>query len=54
MLSTTGGLYSEGFSGCIHSVYVRKKNYGMEIDFANGDTMVRKMVGVSCEKMCTA
>ena len=54
MYDTTGGLYSEGFSGCIHAVYVRKRNYGMEIDFANGDTMVRKMVGISCQETCTA
>ena len=53
MYDTTGGLYSEGFSGCIHAVYVRKRNYGMEIDFANGDTMVRKMVGISCEETCS-
>ena len=50
----TGGLYSTGYAGCLHSIYIHKSNFGQEINFANGDSMVRNIVGVDCEMMCTA
>ncbi len=49
----TGDLYSSGYVGCLHSIYIHKSNFGQEINFANGDSMVRNIVGVDCTMMCT-
>ncbi len=52
--SKTGELYSTGYTGCLHSIYIHKSNFGQEINFANGDSMVRNIVGVDCTLECTA